>query len=73
MEALETTRREVRGRARTLCGAGGKRAVVEWVTHAHLNYCDCIGDKNFPGPHQVQLVAISLCIGPFTEGGGESS
>ena len=42
MEALETTRREVRWRARTLCGAGGKSAVVEWVMHVHLNYRECL-------------------------------
>ena len=40
MEALETTRSEVGGRARTLCGAGGKSAVVEWVMHVHLNYSE---------------------------------
>ena len=39
VEARETTRREVGGRARTPCWAGGESAVVARVSPLHLNYC----------------------------------
>ena len=39
MEVRETTRREVGGRARTPCCAGGESAVVARVSPLHLNYC----------------------------------
>ena len=37
-EARETTRREVRQRALTLCGAGGEDEVLPRVMGVHLNY-----------------------------------
>ena len=39
-EARETTPKEVRQRALTLCGAGGENEVLARVSRVHFNYCE---------------------------------